>query len=74
MEYAIVIERSESGFGAYVPDLPGCVAVAERRRRCTLLSARPSSFISTNRVSRSQRFEAFDSRADEKLSFVHEIS
>ncbi|HEU4454747.1 MAG TPA: type II toxin-antitoxin system HicB family antitoxin [Longimicrobium sp.] len=29
MEYAIVIEKSETGFGAYVPDLPGCVAVAE---------------------------------------------
>jgi predicted RNase H-like HicB family nuclease len=29
MKYAIVIERSANGFGAYVPDLPGCVAVAE---------------------------------------------
>jgi predicted RNase H-like HicB family nuclease len=24
-----VIEKSETGYGAYVPDLPGCVAVAE---------------------------------------------
>jgi predicted RNase H-like HicB family nuclease len=29
MDYAVVIERSDTGFGAYVPDLPGCVAVAE---------------------------------------------
>lgn len=29
MKYAVVIESSETGFGAYVPDLPGCVAVAE---------------------------------------------
>ena len=29
MRYAIVIEKSETGYGAYVPDLPGCVAVAE---------------------------------------------
>jgi len=29
MRYAIVIEKSENGFGAYVPDLPGCIAVAE---------------------------------------------
>lgn len=28
MEYTIIIERGESSFGAYVPDLPGCVAVA----------------------------------------------
>jgi len=29
MQFAIVIERSANGFGAYVLDLPGCVAVAE---------------------------------------------
>lgn len=26
MRYAIVIEQSENSFGAWVPDLPGCVA------------------------------------------------
>ena len=26
MRYAIVIERGEGNFSAYVPDLPGCVA------------------------------------------------
>jgi predicted RNase H-like HicB family nuclease len=29
MQYAIVLEKSADGYGAYVPDLPGCVAVAE---------------------------------------------
>ena len=29
MRYAVVIEKSDTGYGAYVPDLPGCVAVAE---------------------------------------------
>jgi predicted RNase H-like HicB family nuclease len=29
MEYAIVIEKGETSYGAYVPDLPGCVAVGE---------------------------------------------
>ena len=29
MKYAVVIERSETGYGAYVPDLPGCIAVGE---------------------------------------------
>ena len=29
MRWAVVIEKSENGFGAYVPDLRGCVAVAE---------------------------------------------
>jgi len=29
MRYAVVIERGAESYGAYVPDLPGCVAVAE---------------------------------------------
>ena len=32
MKYAIVIEKGETSFGAYVPDLPGCVAAAESKR------------------------------------------
>ncbi|PPS43529.1 type II toxin-antitoxin system HicB family antitoxin [Chroococcidiopsis sp. TS-821] len=29
MKYAIVIEKAESNYGAYVPDLPGCVATGQ---------------------------------------------
>jgi predicted RNase H-like HicB family nuclease len=29
MRYAIVIEKGEGNFGAYVPDLPGCVATGQ---------------------------------------------
>ena len=29
MRYAIVIEKAESNFSAYVPDLPGCVAAGQ---------------------------------------------
>jgi predicted RNase H-like HicB family nuclease len=31
MRYAVVIEAGETGFGAYVPDLPGCVAAGATR-------------------------------------------
>lgn len=31
MRYAIVIEQGEDSYGAYVPDLPGCVAAATTR-------------------------------------------
>jgi predicted RNase H-like HicB family nuclease len=31
MRYTVIVERGEQSFGAYVPDLPGCVAVAETR-------------------------------------------
>jgi predicted RNase H-like HicB family nuclease len=29
MRYAIVIEKAESNFSAYVPDLPGCIATGD---------------------------------------------
>ena len=32
MKYLVVIEKGPTSFGAYVPDLPGCVAVAKTRR------------------------------------------
>lgn len=38
MKYAVVIERAEDGgYGAYVPDLPGCIAVAETVDEVTTL-------------------------------------
>jgi predicted RNase H-like HicB family nuclease len=32
MKYAIVLEKGPKSWGAYVPDLPGCVAVGESRQ------------------------------------------
>ena len=32
MEYLVIVEKGEKSYGAYVPDLPGCVAVGETRR------------------------------------------
>ena len=32
MRYMVIIEKGESNFGAYVPDLPGCVAVGETEK------------------------------------------
>lgn len=29
--YAIVVEKGSNSYGAYVPDLPGCVAAAESK-------------------------------------------
>jgi len=31
MRYLVVVEQGPKSFGAYVPDLPGCVAAAETR-------------------------------------------
>lgn len=31
MQYAVIIEEGETGYGAYVPDLPGCVAAAKTK-------------------------------------------
>jgi predicted RNase H-like HicB family nuclease len=32
MEYLVVVEKGATSYGAYVPDLPGCVAVGETKR------------------------------------------
>lgn len=29
LRYAVVFERSEEGYGVFVPDLPGCVSVGD---------------------------------------------
>ena len=31
MEYVVILGRGDSSYGAYVPDLPGCVAVGETK-------------------------------------------
>jgi len=31
MRYAVVVEQGTSSYGAFVPDLPGCVAAGETR-------------------------------------------
>lgn len=31
MRYTVVIEKEKNNYGAYVPDLPGCVAVGKTR-------------------------------------------
>ena len=37
MKYAVVIEKADESYGAYVPDLPGCVAVGETRSEAVRL-------------------------------------
>ena len=37
MQYIVVVEHGPTSFGAYVPDLPGCVAVGETREEVTAL-------------------------------------
>jgi len=32
MRYAVIVEEGEASFGAHVPDLPGCVAVAATKQ------------------------------------------
>jgi len=37
MKYLVVVEKSTNGFGAYVPDLPGCIAAAKSREEVVTL-------------------------------------
>ncbi|HMF79659.1 MAG TPA: type II toxin-antitoxin system HicB family antitoxin [Bryobacteraceae bacterium] len=43
-KYAVVIEKGPTSFGAYVPDLPGCVAVAETKEEVEQLIAEAIAF------------------------------
>lgn len=36
-DYTVVIEKGETSYGAYIPDLPGCVAVGETREEVEAL-------------------------------------
>jgi len=31
LQYAVIIEKGPASYGAYVPDLPGCIAAGETR-------------------------------------------
>ena len=37
MQFMVIVERGKSSYGAYVPDLPGCVAVARTRKEVLTL-------------------------------------
>ena len=37
MRYTVVIEQGPASYGAYVPDLPGCIAAAETRAEVVTL-------------------------------------
>ena len=37
MRYLVVVEKGPESFGAYVPDLPGCVAAGESREEVLAL-------------------------------------
>jgi predicted RNase H-like HicB family nuclease len=37
MRYLVIIEKGPTSWGAHVPDLPGCIAVAETRAEVVTL-------------------------------------
>jgi predicted RNase H-like HicB family nuclease len=44
MKYLVVIEASATGFSAYSPDLPGCVATAATRQEVDVEMAKAIAF------------------------------
>jgi len=37
MQYTVILEKGDSSWGAYVPDLPGCIAAGETREEVVQL-------------------------------------
>ena len=44
MKYTVIIEKGPTSYGAYIPDLPGCVAAAETREEVVSLIQEAASF------------------------------
>ncbi len=32
--FTVIFEKSDTGYGAYIPDLPGCVATGSTKEEC----------------------------------------
>ena len=37
MKFTVIVERGPTSYGAYIPDLPGCIAAAETREEVVSL-------------------------------------
>ncbi|MEB3278545.1 MAG: type II toxin-antitoxin system HicB family antitoxin [Lyngbya sp.] len=44
LKYTVILEKGTSSYGAYVPDLPGCVAVGETKEEVLQLIQEAISF------------------------------
>lgn len=44
MRYAVIVEKGPESYGAYVPDLPGCVAAADTREEVLSLIEEAMAF------------------------------
>ena len=44
MKYMVIIEKGRTGYGAYVPDLPGCIAAGESEEEVRALIEEAISF------------------------------
>ncbi len=44
IRYAVIVEEGETSFGAYVPDLPGCVAIGETKEEVLALISEAIEF------------------------------
>lgn len=44
MEYVVIFEKGDKSYGAYVPDLPGCIAVGETMDEARKLIAEAIEF------------------------------
>ena len=44
MQYVVIFEKGENSYGAYVPDLPGCIAVGETLEETRALIAEAIAF------------------------------
>ena len=56
MKYLVIFEETGKSVGAYVPDLPGCVAIGETRDEASISFAKRSSSTSKASVNTARRY------------------
>lgn len=44
MQYTVIVEKGDSSWGTYVPDLPGCIAAGESREEVLRLIREADEF------------------------------
>ncbi len=60
MRYLVVVEKGEQSYGAYVPDLPGCIAAGDTKEEVLASFEKPLSFT----------WKVFGTRGRDSASFV----
>ena len=68
VNYAVIFEQGESNLGAWVPDLPGCVAVGDALEERSAERCRQSDAVTDNRHTHQSAVDGIDATTTTRAS------